>query len=86
MAFIKTVLIILLVFFGLRVILRLAMPYVMRYIAKKAGQRFEDMARDFKNQRSQPQSEGETSIHRAPRHEKTTNKKVGEYIDYEEID
>lgn len=86
MKFLQTVLIILLVFFALRIIFRLAAPYIMRFVAKKAGERFEQMGKDFQNRNQQPQSEGETVIDRVPKNQKTSNKKVGEYIDYEEID
>ena len=86
MEFLKTILIILLVFFGLRILIRFAKPYILRYVAKKAGARFEQMTQEFKNRNQPREPEGKTTIHRAPNSHKTSNKKVGEYIDYEEID
>ena len=53
MKLIQTILIILLIFFGLRILFRLAAPYLMRYIAKKAGERFQNMAGGFNNQNAQ---------------------------------
>ncbi|WP_442845792.1 DUF4834 family protein [Leeuwenhoekiella sp. H156] len=86
MKFLQTILIILLIFFALRIIMRLAAPYIMRYIAKKAGERFQNMAGGFQGRQNPPQREGETVIDKVPRQDTHTNKNVGEYIDYEEID
>ncbi|WP_416442686.1 DUF4834 family protein [Leeuwenhoekiella sp. A16] len=87
MEFLRTILIILLVIFGIRIIFRFAAPYVMRFLAKKAGERFQKMAQDFStNTRTQTEPEGQTTIHKVPNRHEQSNKKVGEYIDYEEID
>ncbi len=86
MKLIQTILIILLIFFGLRILFRLAAPYLMRYIAKKAGERFQNMAGGFKNQNAQKKPDGEVVIENVPHKERSSNKKVGEYIDYEEIE
>ncbi|RXG32465.1 protein of unknown function [Leeuwenhoekiella marinoflava DSM 3653] len=86
MKFIQTLLIILLIFFGLRILFRLLAPYIMRYIAKKAGERFQNMAQGYSSRNQSPKQEGETVIEDVPRREQTSNKNVGEYIDYEEID
>ncbi len=86
MKFLQTILIILLIFFALRIIFRLAAPYLMKYVAKKAGERFEHMARGYQTRQNPQQREGETVIDKVPQREQNANKKVGEYIDYEEID
>ena len=86
MKFIQTLLIILLIFFGLRILFRLLAPYIMRYIAKKAGERFQNMAQGYSSQNQSSKPEGETVIDEIPKREHTSNKNVGEYIDYEEID
>lgn len=87
MTFLKTVLIILLIFFGLKFVFRLAMPYLMRYIAKKAGQKMEQAFRgssQYDDTRSQ--KSGNVSVDKMPNRANKNNKKVGEYVDYEEID
>ncbi|PHQ28493.1 DUF4834 family protein [Leeuwenhoekiella nanhaiensis] len=86
MKFLQTILIILLIFFALRIIIRLAAPYIMRYISKKAGERFQNMAQGFQGRQNPPRQEGETVIDKVPRQDTHANKNVGEYIDYEEID
>ncbi|MEX2350385.1 MAG: DUF4834 family protein [Flavobacteriaceae bacterium] len=85
--FIKTVLILLLVYFGLKILFRFLTPYIMRYIAKKAGQKMEQA---FKSQygfdQTQNKNEGETVIGKKPEKSSRSKKPVGEYVDYEEID
>ena len=84
--FVRTILIIVLVWYGVKVLSRIFAPLLMRYVAKKAEQKF---GQQF-GQRQQPQptkkKEGEISIDKAPQQSKTSNKDVGEYVDYEEID
>jgi len=86
----KIVLIILLVYFGLKILSRLFAPLLLRFVAKKAEQKFGQQFGGFQNsnkQRQQPkQKEGETVIDKMPNRNKPSNKKVGEYIDYEEIE
>ena len=60
----------------------------MRFVAKKAEQKFGGQFGGFKNSANQQQKhkEGETVIDKMPNQNKNSNEKVGEYIDYEEID
>jgi len=83
--FVRTILIILLIWYGVKILTRLFAPYLMRYVAKKAEQKF---GQQFNTQqRPQPkQKEGEISIDKMPKHNTSGNKNVGEYVDYEEID
>lgn len=86
----KTILIILLVWFGLKILARLFAPFLVRFVAKKAEEKFGQQFGGFQNQNTQRQQqqrkEGETVIDKMPRQNKKSNEKVGEYIDYEEID
>ncbi len=85
--FIKTVLILLLVYFGLKIIFRLATPYLMRYIAKKAGQKMEQAFKhQYGYQQTRDENEGETVIGKKQQKKSQSKKPVGEYVDYEEID
>ncbi len=86
MALLRTLLIILLIFFGLRILFRVLKPYIMRYVAKKAGQKFEQMADRYKTRTSPQEPEGKTTIIKEPHQSESSKKTVGEYIDYEEID
>lgn len=85
---IKTILIILLVWYGIKILSRLFAPALMRYVAKKAEAKFgEQFGQQFnqKKQQQPPKKEGETVIDKVPQ-SNTSNKNVGEYVDYEEID
>jgi len=85
--FFKTLLILLLVYFGLKILFRLAMPYLMRYIAKKASQKMENAFRGSQYQsENNKQKEGNISIDDFPKRKTRNKKPVGEYVDYEEID
>ncbi|WP_298757397.1 DUF4834 family protein [uncultured Psychroserpens sp.] len=82
--FVRTILIILLVYYGLKILTRLFAPYMVRYMSKKMQQKFEGQFQQ--HQQKQQHKEGETVIDKIPNDKATSNKKVGEYIDYEEID
>ena len=72
---------------ALRFLFKLLSPYIMRYLSRKVQERFGRAAYQSAEQpRRETSKEGETSIYSAPKPEKSSNKKVGEYIDYEEID
>lgn len=86
MTFLKTILIVLLVYFGLKFLIRLATPYLMRYISKKAGQQFEQFFGNNPNTNAQREPEGSITIDKKPSHNSQTSKKVGEYVEYEEVE
>ena len=81
----KTISIILLVYYGLKIILKLAAPYIMKYFSKKLAARF---GADFSNNtpsNTSQKEEGEITIDKVP-NTKKTSKTVGQYVDYEEIE
>jgi hypothetical protein len=57
----------------------------MRYIQKKAGQKFEDLFGNMQGAQAPKKQEGEIIIDKIPK-PKSTSKPVGDYIDYEELD
>ncbi|QIE58607.1 DUF4834 family protein [Rasiella rasia] len=91
MDFLRTILIVLLVFFALRFSWKLAKPYLMRYIAKKMGERFEKSfgANPFGNNpfgKNTQEEEGTITIDRDAPNTRRTSKKVGDYVDFEEVE
>ena len=75
-----------LIYFGVKILARLFAPFLLKFVAKKAEQRFGGQFGQFQKQQTQnTQKEGEISIDKKPK-TKTSNKDVGEYVDYEEID
>ncbi|MDO5975837.1 DUF4834 family protein [Flavivirga jejuensis] len=84
--FIRMILIILLIYFGVKILSRLLAPLLVKYVAKKAEQRFGEQFGQFgKQQQQQQKKEGEVTIDKIPK-SRTSNKDVGDYVDYEEID
>ena len=82
----RTILIIILIYYGLRILTRLFAPYMMKYLSKKVEQKFGQQFGNYQYQNEPQTKEGEVSIDKMPRQQPQSNKTVGEYVDYEEID
>jgi hypothetical protein len=82
--FVRTMLIIILIYYGLKVIGRLVFPMVFKRFVGK----FEERVRNQQQHQNQQSNEkiGETSIDKKPNATKESNKDVGEYVDYEDVD
>lgn len=78
---IKTILIILLVYYGLKFLLRLFAPVIVQKVVNKAGRSFYEQQQQYAQNQYNSQSK-QSAPDKAPKEKK----KVGEYIDYEEID
>ena len=83
--FVRTILILLLIYYGFRILSRLLAPYILRYLSKKTQERFNRQFNNYQQQQEPRKKEGEVSIDKVPQ-KKTGGKDVGEYVDYEEID
>lgn len=83
--FLRTVLIILLVYYGIKILSRLLAPYFLRYMSKKMQEKFGGQFQQ-QYQQNPKRKEGETVIDKVPQQHKTSDKNVGEYVDYEEIE
>ena len=82
---IRILLIILVVYYGMKILTRILAPYLLKSMAKKAEKRFGEQYRDFRYE--EPKAEvGETTIDKMPDKKSSSNKDMGEYVDYEEID
>ena len=79
----KTILIILLIYYALKFLTRLFAPILLRKMASK----MQDKAQQQYNQQQKSTNvkEGETVIDKKPR-SSNSNQDVGEYVDFEEID
>jgi len=86
-SFIKTLLILLLVYYGLKIIFRLTKPYLVNYFIKKTNERFgQSFGGNPYNTSNNPENEGKVTIDKEPSNTKQSNPNVGEYVDYEEIE
>ncbi|MBT8285320.1 MAG: DUF4834 family protein [Flavobacteriaceae bacterium] len=87
MGFLKTLLIILLVYFLLRIIWRLLAPRLFRYAVKKTEDRFKEaFERANMNQQSTNTRAKDIDKNTAQNQYKKSSEQVGEYIDFEEIE
>ncbi|MGB5498522.1 MAG: DUF4834 family protein [Maribacter sp.] len=87
MAFLKTILIILLVYYLLKILAKWFGPKIFSYAAKKTEERFRESFKGFADQqKSNEEQIGDVIIDKKPTKQNTDSKKVGEYIDFEELD
>ena len=86
MQLLRTILIILFVYYLFKVLSKLFAPILIRYASKKMEKKFGEAFKQYQNQQNQNPKEGETIIDKKPNSDSNSSKKVGEYIDFEEID
>ena len=73
------------IYFLIKILSRIFAPILLKFTAKKMEKRFGEQFNQYQQQPTQ-QREGETVIDKIPTKKTASNKTVGEYIDYEEID
>ncbi|WP_452220739.1 DUF4834 family protein [Lacinutrix salivirga] len=84
MGILRTLIIIALIYYGIKILSKLFAPYLFKQVVKKAEKKFGQQFEGFKNQQP-PKKEGEITIDKMPQR-KSSNKKVGDYVDFEEIE
>lgn len=84
MGLLKTIFILLLIYYGLKFLTKLFAPFLV----KKAVDTMQKKASKFQNQQQTQTTvkEGETVIDKAPKNTQEHKKPVGDYVDFEEID
>lgn len=86
MGLLKTLFIILLVYYGFRFLARIFAPVLMKNMVSKMQEKAQQQYNHQQKQHSTSAKEGETVIDRKPNSSKEGNNSVGEYVDFEEID
>lgn len=79
MQLLRTILIIIAVYYAGKFLMRIFAPFLMKYAANKMEQK-------VKEQFNQHQKQQEKQAPKEPIQNKKSTKKVGEYIDFEEIE
>lgn len=79
----ETLLIIVLIYYGLKFLARLFFPIMVKTVVEKAQENFQQQQQNY--QRNQNAQDDFVNTNRKSDKPRET-KKVGEYIDYEEID
>lgn len=83
--FLRTILIILVVYYVLKVIMRFAFPYILKNFMGKVEKKFQEQ--QGQQQSNQQRTKvGETVIDKAPNTHRKSNDNVGEYVDYEDVE
>ncbi len=85
MQLLRTILIILLVYYGARIFSRLFGPILLKFVAKKAEQKFTQQYGQHPRQEDK-RPEGDVTIDKNSKPDKNPTEKIGDYIDYEEIE
>lgn len=84
MGFLRTILILLFIYYAFKFLARLFAPLLMKKMVNKMKQKAEQQ---FQNQQQKTTvKEGETVIDKRPGQTKQSNKDIGEYVDFEEVD
>lgn len=87
MGFLKTILIVLLVYYLLKILAKWFAPKLFRYAAKKTEEHFKERFEGFAAQQPQDEEQfGDVIIDKKTTKKKNSSKNVGEYIDFEEIE
>jgi len=87
MALLKTILIILLVYYLFKILAKLFAPKIINYAARKTEAHFKERFGDFANtNKGSEEQVGDVIIEKKTSKKSNTSEKVGDYIDFEEID
>jgi hypothetical protein len=86
MVLLQTILILILVYYGVKLLLKWLAPKFFNYAVKKTEERFGQQFGGFQDFKNQPQPKRDTTTTKNSRPKANPSKKVGEYIDFEEIE
>ncbi|MGI9547624.1 MAG: DUF4834 family protein [Flavobacteriaceae bacterium] len=87
MAFLKTILVILLVYYILKLLARWFAPKLFVYAARKTEERFREQFGSYASAvREDDKAEGDISIDKKPTRKNNNSSEIGEYIDFEELE
>lgn len=82
----KVILVVLLIYFGFKVFIKWFGPMILKYFLKRIGKKFQQQFNQQPPHSGKAKTKGKVVIDKKPTGRRKSNKNVGEYIDYEEID
>lgn len=85
MVLLQTILILIFVYYGIKLLLKWLAPKIFSYAVKKTEARFGQQFGTYQNSHNNTK-EGETTVDKKNVPKSNPSKKVGEYIDFEEIE
>jgi len=83
MGLLRTILVILLIYYGFKMISRYLLPFFLKRFIKNVQNRANQQEQ---NQEHPEVKVGETVIDKKPQDTNQSNNSVGDYVDYEEVD
>lgn len=85
MGLLRTIFVLVLIYYVFKFLARLFAPYLMKKMVNKMQEKASQQY-NSNHQNTTTVREGETIIDKTPKNAKESNKSVGEYVDFEEID
>ena len=86
MVVLQTILFIIIVYYIAKILLKWLAPRLLNYAFQKTEERFGQQFGPFNKTSHSSEREGETTVHKSNNPKSNPTKKVGEYIDFEEIE
>lgn len=86
MVVLQTILIVALVYYALKLLAKWLLPRFLGYAVKKTQDSFARQFENATNSHNKQSEEGNTTVFKKPFRKSNPSKKVGEYIDFEEIE
>nr|WP_299381916.1 DUF4834 family protein [Allomuricauda sp.] len=86
MVLLQTILLVVLVYYAVKLLLKWLAPRLLNYAVKKTEERFGQQFGTYQDYGTPTEKEGETTVFKQGNPKSNPSKKVGEYIDFEEID
>lgn len=85
--FLKTILYLVAFYYIFKFLARIFFPILVKKAVEKAGENFQQQQRQYQSNQNYQTSSKDEIIYNTPKSDKPREtKKVGEYVDYEEID
>jgi len=85
MGFLKTIAIIIIIYYGLKFVGRLAAPFLVKKAAEKMGSQFNQNFQNNQRQQTQSKPEGEVTVEQKNTKKSHFSDTEGEYIDFEDV-
>ena len=86
MVVLQTILFLIIVYYIAKILWKWLAPKLFNYAVQKTEERFGQQFGSFYENRQPSAKEGETTVHKTRNPKSNPSKKVGEYIDFEEIE
>ncbi|TXN35865.1 DUF4834 domain-containing protein [Flagellimonas hymeniacidonis] len=86
MVLLQTILILVLVYYAAKMLLKWLAPKLLNYAMRKTEERFGQQFGNYQDFGNKSKTEKEPTFSKKPFKKSNPSKKVGEYIDFEEID